>query len=239
MIKKFFLCIMLLLYTPIVNAANKCDIKTNNRLIKESANIKINYEEIEGKMVAEPGEIFADDPSVTELPYYYFRISLLNLTDDFYAVISEDKRNFKGTFRGDDTSTVSFDWKDITTVSKLKVDIYSSSKTKCPNTLIRTLYKTIPRYNPYSEYAVCKKVPKYNLCKKYVEVDEISYKSFSKGTEKEIKKLEQKEEKQKTENWFTKLKEFLAKNKIVVGIIIAVIVLVPIIIYVIKNKRVK
>lgn len=241
---KFIIEIILLcLFMPQVNAINNCDVEESVKLNREVVNIKINYEEKVYITRAEPGDQLTDNPDITEIVRNYFQINLLNLSDNFYAVITDSTYNSKRTFNFAQAKqgVISFDWRNLSKVSNLTVNIYSSNKTKCPDNLFRTLYLTIPRYNNYYEYDVCNEIPDYYLCQKYVTFDEVGDAVFYKGSAKEIKKKTKEEPKPPVKKSFlTKLKEFFNKHQTILGVTFILVIsgiIAAIIIYKYKKNK--
>lgn len=156
-------------FTINVNAASLCSYKEQVTLNQKAANVKANYE------VATITRQFEDAAVDIEV----FRISIINMTEDFYVEVSNNIDNTKWDFDYDDTDDgiVSFDW-DSEEMTAFTFKVYTSSKTGCPDEVIKTIPLTTPRYNKYSNMAICDDIPEFSLCQRYVTTKEISQEDF-------------------------------------------------------------
>ena len=242
---KYSLLIVLLMGFCNVRALSKCDSKEKSALNKEAVNIKVKYDIKEEKLVPPANEIpaeFKDDPEDYFFMVPYFKINILNLSDNFYITVknkySTDEK--EQTINSSSNGIVSFDRKEIYNLANLSFNIYSSNKTSCPDELIKTISLSLPRYNSFSEYEICEKIPDFDLCQKFVMIPDrgITYKKFMEKAKNEVKKNEEKEETSKKPSFFEKLKNFLVRNYLyfIIGLVVIVIVAIVILI-VIKYKH--
>ena len=251
--KKLLIVSLVLLYLFMgfekVDAKSNCNLDENVALSKEVMNIKTNFEEKE--RILDPSEYYlpegyTGDPNDFQLKEDYFQVNLINVTENFYVKITSNDKSFSKTITYNDVkdSVASFNWKDLSKVETLKMKIYTSDKTSCPNEEYRILYLTLPRYNDYHEYAQCSVIPKSSLCQKYVTYEEVGLPYFIKKTNEEIeKKFEKDKDKDKNKDnksFWNKLKNFLKENKkyILIGLsIILVVGIVVLVIYFQKKKK--
>lgn len=222
-----------------------CDYAEKAELNREVANIKIKKEVRE--VVIPPEELefcgLVDENGVCieEAKETYFDVNILNLSEKFYAVVTNDKNSSKKRYYAtdaDENGIVSFSWNDLYDVTKLTIEIYSSDKTNCPNTRLSVRYETIPRINYYATRSVCDGMEDYYLCNKFVTYtkDDDVYTFIDKvNAEKEKRQIEEKE---KQKSFWEKLGDFLNKNKVLIIVCVAVIVVVAGgSVYVIRKRR--
>lgn len=172
-ILKLMLILSLIVVIP-VHA--ECSYKERAELNKESSNIKVSYE-----IVTE--ETIASDADMSEPITFYkelFEVSILNLTDNFYIVVTNNTNNDRKTYNYSNTNNgiITYRWNDLYEVSTQTFKIYASSKTNCANELYRTAYLTLPRYNSYHDWGICEGRDNLSLCDKYVTTKEVSYSTF-------------------------------------------------------------
>lgn len=210
--KKFFVfTLIFFMFSGIVKAATACDTSEESKLRQKAANINVNYE------IKEEVEKI-EDSEATELRTEYFEISILNVTDEFYVIVKNSKTNEERRFSGADASNgiIKFRVDDKSEVVKYTFQIYTSDKTSCKDEKLKTLYLTTPRFNIFSQRAVCEEIPEYYLCQKYVTFASVSEDNFAKKTRsyqsgQENKEGEKVEEKNKT--FFDKVYTFLDNSK--------------------------
>ncbi len=207
---------LMLFLSPSVQAASRCDTTKVAELNREVTNIKVNYE-IAEKMyeleeVSPPDSWYPENEG--DLPTYkYFKINILNLTEDFYVEIPEISNTDENyTYDMATNGTLTIDFEDTSIVRVLTFKIYSSDKTGCEGELFRTVYLTLPRYNDYSEYSICKQVPDYYLCQPFVTFQDVDFATFSRYIDSQISKIDKEYiEKLKEEEQENGKKNFLKK----------------------------
>ncbi len=207
--KKIFLGLSIFfLFIINTNAASLCSYKDQIALNQKAANIKRGYDIIT--------EIYEDEDGEVDLDT--FRISIYNLTEEFYAIVTNTKNNEQKRIEYSDVvdGVASFDWEDVNDLTTFNIKIYTSNKSLCPDELYKTLLLTTPRYNPYSETNACYSAPEFNLCQKYVTFSAISQDEFLDRVEGYIEGTvdENGQDVPKEENgFFEKLMTFLNKYK--------------------------
>ena len=226
--------------------AATCSYEERAKLNNELSHVEANYEILVRRELDDhpPDEILgtpeADDYYMEE---EYIQINVLNLTENMYAVITNDFDNTELTYNYSDTNNgnIAIEWDNMMDLAKYTIKIYASNNTNCTDTLLRTIYVSLPRYNDYSSYAQCDKVPDYYLCQKYVTYDKVDFVEFDEKIRAEIAKVEG-EETQAEENdtWYEKVGNFISEHKmtfIIGGIVIVAVAGITTTIIVVKRRR--
>lgn len=231
--KYFFLMLLLLLFSIDVNAA--CSYEQQAKLNSEAVTIKAIYEE----QIAELDRTkysCADGQDDCNLSYSYFKISILNVSENFYVVVRGDN-GFNKTFTSKNAvnGIISFDLEDIMTVHTFTFNVYNSDKTDCSGTLNRTFYLTTPRYNLYSSYGYCTENPEFYMCNKYVSYTDSGFEDFVNKIE-DYKEDKARQEEEQSKTFFQKLWEFVKKNK-TIFIVGTCVIVVGVAGYIIINKK--
>lgn len=239
-----FTIIMLVFMTVPVSAAT-CSYDEQAKLNSEVANIKTNYE-VKQRVLDKSEYDVPDEILGTELEDSYvltadyMQINILNLTENVYVEVTNNQNDDIKTFHYEDATNgnISFDQMDVNDLVTYTFKIYSSSKTGCADTLLKTLYLSLPRYNSFSEYTMCQDVPDYYLCKKYVNFEEVEFNDFVKEITKEIERETEKKQEEANAKWYQKVIDFIVENKVafIVGGGI-VVVTAGIVTFVIIRKR--
>lgn len=234
--KKFLICLLsIFTFLEVTNAESLCSYKEQNELKSKASNIKVKYE------VEEYEEESVDYPIIISR----FKISITNLTDEFYVVVTNDQDRSEKTFYSSDATDgiVTFDWDNDEDITNFVFKVYSSDKTKCPNDLYKTAYLTTPRYNPYHKLEICQNNLNFYLCKQYILTAVVDsdtfYKQLDKYLNKEINEEGEKPSDEEKDNTkiSDKIFKFINDNKLyILGGIIIVIVGAGVIYY-IKDKK--
>lgn len=172
----------LFMSTSIVHAT--CDTTESNKIRSEAVNVKANYEKVEG--ILDESEYNPPDGLTDEeleqfvAKYNYFKIYITNLTENLYVKVYNDVTKETKTYHyaDSDQGTISFDWTNLKSIAKFRIDVYSSNKTGCPDTKLFTLYQTTPRFNTYSGYSMCDDAKDFYLCHDYLTVDPVEFDKF-------------------------------------------------------------
>ncbi len=175
--KKFF-TFLLLLFSFVLNtqAASLCSYKDQVDLNQKAANIKSSLE-ITSKLVH-----FLDMDDYIDV----YNVSVLNLTDEFYVVVTNNVNDEKITLTSNDTSNniASFEWQEMDKKVTFNFKVYTSSKTPCPDEVFKSFVATTSRYNDFSNMEVCKDIPEFSLCQKYIDTtNDLSETEFLKQVE--------------------------------------------------------
>lgn len=236
--KKIFILFILLL-SPVMVSASTCSASDKASLLTLSSVVSINYEEMTGYYTEdELGDVEGyDEENTDELDwsYNYFNINLLNLTEDFYAVITNNVNDTKLTVNYSDTSDkiYTFMHETLSEVTSYTIKIYASSNTNCEDTVLTTLYLVVPKYNRFSTLGLCTGNEDAAVCQKYTTVTTYteSYvleKLISGSTVEESEDLEENE---------NSVFEFFESNYVYVLYVIAGGIIIGVLVVFIKRKR--
>lgn len=173
--KKILITLFLfLIMTLNVNAESKCSYTEQAELLNKASNVKVNYEIISTENIVNE-ELETID---------YFRISVYNITEDFYINIKNDQGDNETFYYSDAVDgVISLKYDIIDKVSNFEIYVYSSTNTNCPSEKYKTLYLQTPRFNDYSNYQICQELKDFYLCKEYVTFGEMSKDDFRKQLE--------------------------------------------------------
>ena len=219
------LIVVSFLFVTNVNAASKCSYAEQTELNGKAGNVKVSYAikevDVKGNYInMDTGETY--DTSKAEV----FEITILNLSEDLYVVVTNDIDESVRTIRYGNTSNgmATFIWNNNDNITNFTFNIYSSDKTNCKDEVYKTLYLTTPRYNNLYGYQVCQGLEDFYLCQKYVNFNKVSegdfYKKISQYNNKEIDDNGEQIVPEKTV--FDKIINFIKQNKwfIVSGIVL-------------------
>lgn len=185
-----------------VDAASLCSYDKQKELTKVASSVKIAYEEAQGEL--EPGTYNppeGEDPETYVAYYDYFKIKIINVTDDIYVKLENNANDEIKYIEYKDTNEGAYtiDWKDLTKVTTFTYTVYSSSNTECPNEQLFKRVMTVPKLNENYQNVKCLDYPDHSLCKKYITSD-ISTAKFNKTMEEYIAKQETEDKKEKEKN---------------------------------------
>ena len=202
--------------TSIVGAAT-CGYEEQAKLNNEIGKIVVDYEvktevvETDDVPDAYLGTEEAQDFVLTN---EYIQINILNLTENLYVEVTNDYNSDRLIFNYSDAKDgiVSFEWRNLDEVVNFTVVVRASSNTGCVGSTLWTINKTIPRYNDYSEYAICATIPDYYLCQRFVTSTRVPFGEFWDKVNKESAKVEEKR-KEANKPWYQKIGDFIVNNK--------------------------
>lgn len=216
-----------------VSAASLCSYTEQAELNSKAANIKVSYEVIDD-VVGSDDEGYID---------YYFKVSIVNVTEDFYVVVKNDYNDEEQTYYSSDAvdGIITIKWRYSDKVTNFNIQAYTSSNTNCPNEKFKTVYLTTPRFNEYSEREICLDYPDFNYCQKFVTFAEINDDEFvEKMVSYSEKVTGQDEQEPTTPNDVTlidKIIEFIDNYKFIILGSIVVIVVGSVIIHRVRTKK--
>ncbi len=147
-------------------------------------------------------------------------ITIKNLTDDMYVVVSEEITNSQQTYNYSDTTngTITIKQYNVLDVLKYTFEIYTSDKTGCGGTKLKVRYLTTQAFNPYFESMMCDNLKDYTYCQEYVS-SALTEDEFNDKIENYKNQTEKKEQEEKG------ILAFLNKHKIELLIIISLLVI--------------
>lgn len=204
-----------------VNAAT-CGYEEKAKLNSESANVKANYEIkqriLDKSEYTPPDSIIGTDEEETYVATVdYIQVNILNLTENMYVEVTNDYDKNKVTYNYSDAQdgNITFNWEDIDSLVTYTIKVYASSNTGCADTVLKTLYLPLPRYNEYSSYDRCTLIPDYYLCQRYVNFDPVDFGDFTQKTDEQIEKLDETgTSDEPNQKWYQKVGDFVAKHKV-------------------------
>ncbi|MGN1379690.1 MAG: hypothetical protein ACI4XR_04800 [Bacilli bacterium] len=232
---KYYLFLFMILFI-IRNVFAECTYEDQAKLNSEAATIKAIYEEQTGSLDLS-NYICADGQEECDTEYSFFKVSVLNLSENFYIKVSEGKKTITTlTYNNIVDGIASFNVEDITETHTYKFDVYTSDKTNCKSSLNRSFYLTTPRINEYANYSICTEIPDYYLCQKYVTFTDTGFSDFVDKIES-YKKEEEEKEKEKNKTFFEKVGDFIKKHRgvFITGGVVIIVGIAGVII--IKQKR--
>ena len=206
-----------------VTAASTCTTSEKTELNKIIPNIKGSYEIIEEEL--DPSEYgildSKDEESEVDPPKtYYFNINIVNLTEQFYVVVTNDYNDETKTYNYSDVKDgiLTFKWENIYEVTNFTIKVYTSRATGCADELQKTIPLRLPRYNEKADYVLCNQAQEFNLCQKFVTFAKMDSRDFidrvSDYIDEKNEELIEKEEKEK--NIWEKIKKFVGDNAYVI-----------------------
>lgn len=222
--KKFmavFLMLVVMLSWTSVDAASLCSYERQVELKKAASAVKLTYEEAQEEV--DPDTYGPPDAPVEGdgiLYRNYFKIKILNVTEDIYVKLENSYNEDVKYIRYEDTDegVFSIDWKNTDEVVTFTYTVFTSNKTECVNEKLNSGMFTIPKYNRYHTAVMCKDIPDYYLCQKYITTNitfESFYENVSYYLEKNKKEEIYKEEKE-NENTIKTITNFIKDKKIFV-----------------------
>ena len=187
--KKIFKIIIVIGFLSFTNVlAEACSGSTLTNLQKEASNIKINYEVVENKIAApseyefdsdkteipvgEDENLGMEDTTNIELTEESLKITVYNITKNFYLVQSDDLTTDTKTITYYDTIEGKYiiETSNITDYVNYKFEVYSNLDT-CDTTLIKTINYTKPKLNPNANYQICVDNPTIPACQRFITKD--------------------------------------------------------------------
>ena len=229
------LCGALLFSAQITAKASICSTADQVELKKIASNISTTYEE--GEKQLDPSAYLTNNEVGTNPVYEnYFKVIFSSIDSKFYIKIFNDYNDEVKFIRYQDTKDgiYTFDWENLDRVTKFTYEVYSSAETSCPDEKYYTGYIVLPKYNEFSETAMCEGITDFESCQKYItaNVDPAEQERLI------LEYLDKKIEKDKKGNkkWYQKIGDLVNENK---AIIIAgsIIVIAGVATVVVKNKR--
>lgn len=240
--KALLITFAFLVLVPTSKAAT-CGYEEKAKLNNEVANVKANYEIKE--RVLDRGEYSPPDGLENEeyvAKTDYIEVHILNITKNMYVVVTNDLNNETVTYGFDDTNNgnISFTRTELDSLITYTIKVYASNETGCEGSALKTLYVSLPRYNDYSTYDICKELPDYYLCQRYVTYESVGYDIFFTRIREQLdKKEEDKKDNKEDSKWYEVVGNFISKHKVpfIIGGITLVVVAGGATIVIIKKRR--
>ena len=178
------LLVAIMFFVGIGEVSATCDAVENNKLTGLAVNVNVTYEEAEGELdsseYSPPDGVTEEEADNYTVKYTYFKIYITNLTEDLYVVVNNSVTGSSTTYNYSDSEngTITFNWDDILNITNLTVTVYSSGNTNCAGSKLRTIYKTLPRYNQLSSSELCEGNEDFYLCHRYLSINAVDFDEF-------------------------------------------------------------
>lgn len=202
---KYVLIFIIVVFIPNIVKAEDCSVTNTARLKKIASNITTKYDYVENLPATGYGNVD-------------FTVTISNVISDIYIMKVDDYYNKVGTvYYGDSNNQVIIS--GLLEGTSYHFVAFGNAGDWCKGTLVYEFYVTTPSYNKYYTNTLCKKVPEYKYCQKWVNFN-LTEKEFVKNINDYIKSLEVDEtpaEEEKPEDKyqiFIEIMEFLTKYDI-------------------------
>jgi hypothetical protein len=219
---KYVLIFVILVFIPNIAKAEECSVTNTSRLKKIASNITTKYDYVENLPTTGYGNVD-------------FTATISNVISDIYIMKVDDYYNKIGTvYYGDGNNQVIIS--GLSAGKSYHFVAFGNTGEGCTGTLVYEFYVTTPSYNKYYINTLCKKVPDYKYCQKWVNFN-LTEEEFTKNVKQYIKSLEVEEtppEEEKPEDQyqlFIKIMEFLTKYDIPIFGSIVILSTIGIVIY--------
>lgn len=222
-----------------------CSYDKRAELNSEASNITANYEVVtieadynEHGYQGDPSLLESEEPITIEV----LQVNILNLTENFYAEVTNSFDETTTTYNYSDTDNgnISIIWENTLELTTYTIEIYSSDITGCEGNLIRTLRVSLPRFNRYSDYGICNQIPDYYMCQRYVTYAPVDFAEFSNSVLEEVERVEQEEQEESRElSWYESIWKFIVDNKvpIIIGAVSIVVIGGVVAIVIVRKRR--
>ncbi len=159
-----------------VNAAVSCPYSEQSNLNHLVSNMKV-INELDSELY--------EYPDLTDYRDF-FNISVLNISKEFYVVITNNFNDEKVTLTYEDSKDdiVTYKWYETDYKATFNIKIYTSKETSCPDEVIKTFVTSTPRFNVYSLSSLCEELKDFTYCQEYVTFDELTEKEFQEKVER-------------------------------------------------------
>ncbi len=232
----FLLMIMLLPIFVKATDDGTCYVVDKNYVKTQAANIRVSYSPVVVEDKDKDGNVVDQNR--------YVQIKLYNVTSNMYLEVNYSGKNVQ-------SDRMRFDYRDIgpdksITINQLAIKemvtytitVYSDYN-DCYGDVIRTIKLTVPKFNYYSQLAVCNDISSYYLCQEYVtfDVDSSTFYTNVDSYKKSLEALDNKDPNIKDNtSAASKTATFISNFKyLFVGIVVVAGVLATI--YIIKRKK--
>lgn len=239
--KKLGVILSLFLLPTFVFAQSFCSDEEYAELREGASAVKVNFVErqdiLPEDMYAAPEGVDSDEPFV--IYFDYIELEVLNLTKEFYVIITNTLNNQELKVQYSDTSNGKYIKRldDLTDVSTYTFKIYTSGETKCKDEELKDLYLTIPRFNSFSGQDICKDLEDVDVCQKYVTFKEIPFDQMQEKAETAQRKFEAEQTKAPSILDKDDVKTFFNENKTWIYLAVIMVVIIGGLAIVVISKR--
>lgn len=211
--------------------ADSCSLEDKTELRTMASNVSVSYVPTDELKTNEEGDYYE----------YYLDVKIFNINSYLRVEVIDSSTGMKYNLGVDDVSidgAITMRQSQSEMVKNLIFNVYGSSS-DCYATPLRSMKLTLPKFNYFSERAICEDIPEFYLCQKYVTYD-IDSKTFV----DDVLEYKEKYNNQKGENGEEEVKDSLA-SKALSGVskyryIIALVIIaggIAVTIVVLKKKR--
>ena len=235
--KSIFLMLLLMFFANLrVDAVSSCSYKEQAELNSEAAQIKVKYEE-KSELYYPPAEYCGEAGEGCSVNNYYFTITILNMSENFYIEVDGNK-NKQLTFTYDDVKDgiITFNYENVDEIGNFTFNVYSSSETNCAYEKYRVIHFTTPKFNRYYYDGECSNVPDYYLCQKYITTEEPKYGDFLNQITEYKRQLNEEKEKN-NRNFLEKIFDFVDNHKTLLGITTTIVVAGVVTVVIVKKRK--
>ena len=219
--------------------ASECPKDMSRDLTREAYYVKTNYEIVDKSIYKEIN--IDENKTIFKIPKYEFIISIYNITDRIYAVVSNnlDEKTITINYTDTQNGIYTFTDNEFGKIRKYEINIYSAIE-DCAHKKLKTIKLVKPMYNAYSEYTYCKNSTNF-YCQKFTK-NELNIKGnadfLSKIKVNNIRRSEEikKEEKKEVKSF---LDIIMTDWQMYAGIFVGSVISSLILIIVIKKRRSK
>lgn len=223
-----FLCLFIVGVSN-ASAASTCDYETQVKLNSEAANIKASYEV---KEIVTGNKIEADlgDEEYVDETYQGVEVSIYNMTENLYLIITNNETNETKTYRYQDTDNGTIKLvrgeDGLEEIVTYQITVYSNHN-DCKDEELKKINLVTPKYNSFSADALCDGSSKY-YCQEYITEDlNMTYSDFLKQANSGSKNNDNKDTDSETEkSFFVKYGVYMIGGILVIllGVVTTVIV---------------
>lgn len=226
-----------------LSSSGTCSTSEVSEINKLFSKVRASYEIKEEKVKVDSYLVGEEPIGNGEQAYSsleYFKINITNITEKLYVIVTDDYNNESKIYNSTEDGIVSFDWRNIDKVVNFKITVLTSNKTSCPNEKVgSTIVVRTPRYNSYSNEAVCGQYPDFDLCQRYVTFNDISIEEYNKRLEEyeETKYGNIVDQEENLGTW-ERIKKFIIDNKYYfIGGGVGIIIIAGVAVVVVVKKR--
>lgn len=214
--KRSILFLLVILFLFPIKVSAECSSERIAELSKIAQNINLSY----------TYEIGEEDA--------LFKVTASNLTNDIYLVSEDEDITVSGV--NDKTIDKTFE-----SGTNLNFVVYSNDNS-CKGKALTNKYISLPYYNIYSNYGVCKEYPEHEYCKRWYDSSKISRSEFEQALadhSDDIMNEEESKTVKKDKSFLDKLKDIWNNYMIfiIAGMGLILIVVIIVIVKFIKNRK--
>ncbi len=213
-----------------IKAASTCDYSEQVELQNIAASIKATYEagwrKTDEFVDIDTAIEDADGAYIDEI---FVDVTILNITDQVYLTIENNKSTEKKTYYYSDTENgiLHFSKENVYEIVEYKIQVFSNHE-HCQGDLLRTITLLTPMYNDYSDYGYCNSLPNLFYCQEFI-TSEItgSVVDVTAEMSRQYDLLQKTEEVHETKelSFWEKIGQFIKEHILIIAIVLGLIIL--------------